>query len=95
MPGVGTFKVTMINSGIPTIFLDAEALGYTGTELQDDINGDAAALARFETIRAHGTLRVGAQAQQIDGEWTVTKAIMSRSARVLMEGRVHIPPTGF
>ena len=49
----------MINSGIPTIFLDAEALGYTGTELQDDINGDAAALARFETIRAHGALRMG------------------------------------
>ncbi|MGE8616850.1 MAG: 2-methylaconitate cis-trans isomerase PrpF, partial [Achromobacter spanius] len=193
VPGVGTFKATMINSGIPTIFLDAAALGYTGTELQDDINGDAAALARFETIRAHGalrmgliekledaasrqhtpkvafvappkayvsssgkqisadnidvlvralsmgklhhammgtasvaiataaavpgtlvnlaaggterdnvnfghpsgTLRVGAQAQLVDGEWKVTKAIMSRSARVLMEGRVHVPRQGF
>ena len=59
VPGVGTFKATMINSGIPTIFLDAQALGYSGTELQDDINGDAAALARFETIRAHGALRMG------------------------------------
>jgi probable AcnD-accessory protein PrpF len=193
VPGVGTFKATMINSGIPTIFLDAAALGYTGTELQDDINGDTAALARFETIRAHGalrmgliekleqaaarqhtpkvafvappkayessagkaigegdvdvlvralsmgklhhammgtasvaiataaavpgtlvnlaagggerdqvcfghpsgTLRVGAQAQLVDGEWKVTKAIMSRSARVLMEGRVHVPNVGF
>ncbi|MBB1625910.1 2-methylaconitate cis-trans isomerase PrpF [Achromobacter sp. UMC71] len=193
VPGVGTFKATMINSGIPTIFLNADALGYTGAELQDDINGDAAALARFETIRAHGalrmgliknleeaaarqhtpkvafvagpkaytassgkqigagdidvlvralsmgklhhammgtasvaiataaavpgtlvnlaagggqrdqvcfghpsgTLRVGAEAQLVDGEWTVTKAIMSRSARVLMEGRVHVPRTGF
>ena len=193
VPGVGTFKATMINSGIPTIFLDAAALGYTGTELQDDINSDAAALARFETIRAHGalrmgliekledaasrqhtpkvafvappkayessagkaigegdvdvlvralsmgklhhammgtasvaiataaavpgtlvnlaagggerdqvcfghpsgTLRVGAQAQLVDGEWKVTKAIMSRSARVLMEGRVHVPRQGF
>ncbi|MGE8591224.1 MAG: 2-methylaconitate cis-trans isomerase PrpF, partial [Alcaligenes sp.] len=193
VPGVGTFKATMINSGIPTIFLDAAALGYTGTELQDDINSDAAALARFETIRAHGalrmgliekleqaasrqhtpkvafvappkayessagkaigegdvdvlvralsmgklhhammgtasvaiataaavpgtlvnlaagggerdqvcfghpsgTLRVGAQAQLVDGEWKVTKAIMSRSARVLMEGRVHVPNVGF
>ncbi|KAG1256673.1 hypothetical protein G6F68_009665 [Rhizopus microsporus] len=189
VPGVGTFKATMINSGIPTIFLDAEALGYTGTELQDHINGDAAALARFETIRAHGalrmgligkledaasrqhtpkvafvarpkayvsssgkaiaasaidlharalsmgklhhammgtaavaigtaaaipgtlvnraagggereavtfghpsgTLRVGAQAGRVDGQWTVTKAIMSRSARVLMEGKVRVP----
>lgn len=193
VPGVGTFKATMINSGIPTIFLEAEALGYTGTELQDAINGDAAALARFETIRAHGalrmglikdvaeaasrqhtpkiafvarpmeyvsssgkkigtgdidvlvralsmgklhhammgtasvaiataaavpgtlvnlaagggqrdnvcfghpsgTLRVGAQAQSVDGDWKVTKAIMSRSARVLMEGRVHVPREGF
>ena len=59
VPGVGTFKATMINSGIPTIFLDAEALGYTGAELQEDISGDAAALARFEAIRAHGALRMG------------------------------------
>lgn len=193
VPGVGTFKATMINSGIPTIFLNADALGYQGTELQDDINSDAAALARFETIRAHGalrmgliskieeaasrqhtpkvafvappkayessagkaigeadvdvlvralsmgklhhammgtasvaiataaavpgtlvnlaagggerdqvcfghpsgTLRVGAQAQLVDGEWKVTKAIMSRSARVLMEGRVHVPRENF
>jgi probable AcnD-accessory protein PrpF len=193
VPGIGTFKATMINSGIPTIFLDAEALGYRGTALQDDINGDAAALARFETIRAHGalrmgliktleeaasrqhtpkvafvaapkeyvsssgkkigagdidvlvralsmgklhhammgtasvaiataaavpgtlvnlaagggerdnvcfghpsgTLRVGAEAKLVDGEWKVTKAIMSRSARVLMEGRVHVPREGF
>ncbi|MFJ3461688.1 2-methylaconitate cis-trans isomerase PrpF [Achromobacter spanius] len=193
VPGVGTFKATMINSGIPTIFLEADALGYSGTELQDAINGDAAALSRFETIRAHGalrmglikdlaeaasrqhtpkiafvapakeyisssgkkvgtsdidvlvralsmgklhhammgtasvaiataaavpgtlvnlaagggerdnvcfghpsgTLRVGAQAQLVDGDWKVTKAIMSRSARVLMEGRVHVPPEGF
>ncbi|ANY17391.1 2-methylaconitate cis-trans isomerase PrpF [Bordetella pseudohinzii] len=193
VPGVGRFKATMINSGIPTIFLDAEALGYKGTELQDDINGDPAALARFETIRAHGalrmgligkleeaasrqhtpkvafvappreylassgkriaqsdvdvlvralsmgklhhammgtasvaiataaavpgtlvnlaagggqrdtvcfghpsgTLRVGAKAELVDGEWTVTKAIMSRSARILMEGRVHLPRDGF
>ncbi len=193
VPGIGTFKATMINSGIPTIFLDAEALGYRGTELQDDINGDAAALARFETIRAHGalrmglikkleeaasrqhtpkvafvappkeyvsssgkqigrgdidvlvralsmgklhhammgtasvaiataaavpgtlvnlaagggerdnvcfghpsgTLRVGAEAKLVDGEWKVTKALMSRSARVLMEGRVHVPREGF
>jgi len=189
VPGVGTFKATFINSGIPTIFLEAAALGYRGTELQDDINGDAAALARFEQIRAHGavrmglidspeqaagrqhtpkvafvaapadyvassgkriaagdvdllvralsmgklhhammgtasvaiataaavpgtlvnlaagggqrdgvrfghpsgTLRVGAEARQVDGEWTVTKAIMSRSARVLMEGWVRVP----
>jgi hypothetical protein len=189
VPGIGTFKATMINAGIPTIFLNAKDIGYTGTELQDAINGDARALAMFETIRAHGamrmglirsldeaaqrqhtpkvafvappadyvassgkqvkagdidllvralsmgklhhammgtaavaigtaaaipgtlvnlaagggertavrfghpsgTLRVGAQAQQAEGEWTVTKAIMSRSARVLMEGFVRVP----
>jgi probable AcnD-accessory protein PrpF len=192
VPGVGTFEATMINAGIPTIFLNAAALGYQGTELQDDINGDPAALARFETIRAHGalrmgligkleeaagrqhtpkvafvakpsdyvassgkriaagdvdllvralsmgklhhammgtasvaiavaaavpgtvvnlaagggeretvcfghpsgTLRVGAQATLVDGAWAVSKAIMSRSARVLMQGWVHVPFSG-
>ncbi|MFN3713140.1 MAG: 2-methylaconitate cis-trans isomerase PrpF [Alcanivoracaceae bacterium] len=190
VPGVGTFKATMINAGIPTVFVNAADIGYTGTELQDAINGDASALARFETIRAHGalkmglikdlaaaatrqhtpkiafvapptdyvsssgktvkasevdllvralsmgnlhhammgtaavaigtaaaipgtlvslaagggeresvrfghpsgTLRVGAEAKQVAGNWTVTKAIMSRSARILMEGWVRIPP---
>jgi 2-methylaconitate isomerase len=192
VPGIGRFEATMINSGIPTIFLKAEALGFTGTELQDDINGDPALLAKLETIRAHGalrmgliksveeaagrqhtpkvawvaapkdytassgkkigagdvdllvramsmgklhhammgtasvaiatagcvpgtlvnlaagggereavrfghpsgTLRVGSKAQQSDGQWTVTKAIMSRSARVLMQGWVHVPFSG-
>jgi len=189
VPGVGTFKATMINAGIPTIFVNAADIGYTGTELQDDINSDAKALAMFETIRAYGavrmglikhideaakrqhtpkvafvakpvdyvsssgkpvaakdvnvlvramsmgklhhammgtaavaigtaaavpgtlvnlaagggnleavrfghpsgTLRVGAQAALVDGQWSVTKAIMSRSARVLMEGWVRVP----
>jgi probable AcnD-accessory protein PrpF len=189
VPGVGTFKATMINAGIPTIFVNAHDIGYTGTELQDAINGDPKALARFETIRAHGairmgliknvdeaakrqhtpkvafvakpsdyvsssgkrvaagdvdllvralsmgklhhammgtaavaigtaaaipgtlvnlaagggsrtsvrfghpsgTLRVGAEASRSDGDWSVTKAIMSRSARVLMEGWVRVP----
>ncbi len=193
VPGVGTFQATLINAGIPTIFLNAEALGYSGTELQDVINGDPAALAKFETIRAHGalrmglikdvseaaarqhtpkvafvappkgytassgkviaagdidllvramsmgklhhammgtaavaiataaavpgtlvnlaagggerhavrfghpsgTLRVGAEAKQIDGAWTVTKAAMSRSARILMEGWVRVPGDSF
>ncbi|MBB3003071.1 2-methylaconitate cis-trans isomerase PrpF [Paraburkholderia tropica] len=193
VPGVGTLKATMINAGIPTIFVNAEAIGYTGTELQDAINGDAEALKKFETIRAYGalrmglikqldeiatrqhtpkiafvakpaaytassgkrvetadvdllvramsmgklhhammgtaavaigtaaaipgtlvnlaagggernavrfghpsgTLRVGAEASQHEGEWTVTKAIMSRSARVLMEGWVRVPGDAF
>ncbi|WP_186229799.1 2-methylaconitate cis-trans isomerase PrpF [Burkholderia gladioli] len=193
VPGIGTLKATMINAGIPTIFVEAEAIGYTGTELQDAINGDEAALQRFETIRAYGalrmglirsldeiaqrqhtpkiafvarpadyvassgkpvaakdvdllvramsmgklhhammgtaavaigtaaaipgtlvnlaagggereavrfghpsgTLRVGAQASQAGGEWVVTKAIMSRSARVLMEGVVRVPGDAF
>ena len=59
VPGVGTLKATMINAGIPTIFVNADAIGYTGTELQDAINGDAKALAMFETIRAHGAMRMG------------------------------------
>ena len=59
VPGVGTFEATLINAGIPTIFLDAAALGYTGTELQEAVNSDPAALARFEAIRAHGAVRMG------------------------------------
>ncbi|RFP09668.1 MULTISPECIES: 2-methylaconitate cis-trans isomerase PrpF [unclassified Duganella] len=193
VPGVGTMKATMINAGIPTIFVNAEDIGYLGTELQDAINGDPKALARFELIRAHGalrmglikhiddaatrqhtpkvafvakpapytsssgkqvaatdvdllvramsmgklhhammgtaavaigtaaaipgtlvnlaagggardavrfghpsgTLRVGAEAAQQNGEWSVKKAVMSRSARVLMEGWVRIPGDTF
>jgi len=59
VPGVGTFTVTMINAGIPTIFIEAQAVGYTGAELQDAINNDARALAMFETIRVHGAVRMG------------------------------------
>ena len=189
VPGVGRLTATLINAGIPTIFLNAQDLGYAGTELQGAINGDAQALARFETLRAHGalrmgliqtlseavtrqhtpkiafvapparytassgkpieagdidllvralsmgqlhhammgtaavaigvaaaipgtlvnqaagggerqsvrfghpsgTLRVGAQAAQVNGQWQVTKALMGRSARILMEGWVRVP----
>jgi len=59
VPGVGTLRATLINAGIPTIFLNAADLGYAGTELQDAINGDPAALARFEAIRAHGAVKMG------------------------------------
>ncbi|GAA0407150.1 2-methylaconitate cis-trans isomerase PrpF [Massilia aurea] len=59
VPGVGVLRATLINAGIPTIFVEAGALGYDGTELQDAINGDPRALAVFETIRAHGALRMG------------------------------------
>ncbi|MES9971776.1 MAG: 2-methylaconitate cis-trans isomerase PrpF [Candidatus Thiodiazotropha sp.] len=59
VPGIGTFPATMINAGIPTIFLNAADIGYTGTELQAAINEDPAALQRFETIRAHGAIKMG------------------------------------
>jgi len=59
VPGIGVLKATMINAGIPTIFLDAEQIGHTGTELQDAINADPKILAKFETIRAHGAVRMG------------------------------------
>jgi probable AcnD-accessory protein PrpF len=59
VPGLGTLKATMINAGIPTIFLNAEDVGYTGTELQEAINGDPRALAMFEPLRAHGAVRKG------------------------------------
>ena len=185
----GRLTATLINAGIPTIFVNAADLGFAGTELQDAINGDPAILKRFEALRAigalkmglidtlegaaqrqhtpkiafvsppkdyvsssgraitagevdllvralsmgklhhammgtaavaigaaaavpgtlvnlaagggerkavrfghpSGTLRVGAEAVQHDGEWTVTRAIMSRSARRLMDGWVYVP----
>lgn len=59
VPGVGTFAATMITAGIPTIFLNAADIGYTGTELQGAINSDKKALAMFETIRAHGAIKMG------------------------------------
>ena len=59
VPGIGRVPATLINDGIPTIFLNAHDLGYTGTELQSAINGDAQALARLEAIRAQGALRMG------------------------------------
>ena len=59
VPGMGKFKVTMINAGIPTIFINAADIGYTGVELQDAINNDTEALARFETLRAYGAVRMG------------------------------------
>jgi probable AcnD-accessory protein PrpF len=59
VPNIGSFDVTMINAGIPTIFLRAQDLGYTGTELQTDINTDQAALTKLETIRAYGGVRMG------------------------------------
>jgi len=59
VPGVGSLQATMINAGIPTIFLNASEIGYQGNELQGDINDDADALAMFEAIRAHGALSMG------------------------------------
>jgi probable AcnD-accessory protein PrpF len=59
VPGIGTFVVTMINAGIPTVFMNADDLGYDGTQLQETINGDPEALTKFETIRAHAAVRMG------------------------------------
>jgi probable AcnD-accessory protein PrpF len=59
VPGIGTFPASMINAGIPTIFLNAADIGYSGSELQEAINEDPAALERFETIRAHGAIKMG------------------------------------
>ncbi|WP_293714022.1 2-methylaconitate cis-trans isomerase PrpF [Stenotrophomonas sp. UBA7606] len=193
VPGVGTLQATMITAGIPTVFVNAQDIGYTGAELQPAINDDKAALAKLEAIRVagalrmgliktpeealkrqhtpkvafvappqdylssgnkqihagdidlnaramsmgklhhammgtasvaiataaavpgtlvnvaagggqrdavrfghpSGTLRVGAAVESVDGQWTVTKAVMSRSARILMEGWVRVPGDAF
>ena len=59
VPGIGMLSATMINAGIPTVFINASEVGYDGTELQEAINGDASALEKLETIRAYGALKMG------------------------------------
>ena len=59
VPGLGTFNVTLINAGIPTIFINAADLGFGGSELQDDINNDSEILTRFETLRTYGAIKMG------------------------------------
>lgn len=100
VPNVGTFNATFINAGIPTIFIDAEALGYQGTELQDDINNDESALARFESIRAHGALKMGlidsleeAQIRQHTPKIAFVsqpKSYLSSSGKAVEAGEVNI-----
>jgi len=56
VPGIGALEVTLINAGNPTIFVEAASIGLAGTELQPEVNTQAALLARAETIRAHGAV---------------------------------------
>ena len=69
------------------------AAAIPGTLVNQAAGGGAREAVRFG--HPSGTLRVGAQAQQVNGQWTVTKAIMSRSARILMEGWVRVPGDTF
>jgi hypothetical protein len=67
----------------------ATAAAIPGTLVNQAAGGTARDAVRFG--HPSGTLRVGAQAALVDGQWVVTKAIMSRSARILMEGWVRVP----
>jgi len=79
VPGVGRIEATLINAGNPTIFVDAASLGFRGTELQPEINNDAAVLARCESIRAHATVAMG----------------LAPSAAEATEKRPHTPKLAF
>lgn len=68
VPDVGTFDVTLINAGIPTVFLRAKDLGFTGTELQKDINSNTEILAKLEKIRAYGAVKMGLIADIVEAE---------------------------
>jgi 2-methylaconitate cis-trans-isomerase PrpF len=46
---------------------------------------------RIRVGHPSGVLAVGAEAEQRDGSWVVTKAVMSRTARRLMEGNIFVP----
>ena len=67
----------------------ATAAAVPGTVVNLAAGGGTRGAVRFG--HPSGTLRVGADVQQVDGQWVVTKAVMSRSARVLMEGTVRVP----
>ncbi|MET6758332.1 2-methylaconitate cis-trans isomerase PrpF [Pseudoalteromonas sp. NCIMB_1079] len=100
VPGVGTLKATMINAGIPTVFINAADIGYTGTELQDDINNDVAALAKLETIRAYGAVKMGlitniseAQARQHTPKVTFVAAPLdykASSGKMIEAGNINL-----
>jgi probable AcnD-accessory protein PrpF len=100
VPGEEPFNATMINAGIPTIFLNADELGYTGTELQEAINGDAEALQRFEKIRAHGALHMGLIADLKEAEVrqhtpkiafvTNNKGYVSSSGKPVLESDIDL-----
>lgn len=68
----------------------ATAAAIPGT-LVSEAAGGARPAVRFG--HPSGTLRVGAEASEVDGQWQVRKAIMNRSARILMEGLVRVPAT--
>ena len=59
VPGLGSLQATLIDAGNPTVFVDAAALGFDGRERQADLNGDAALLARCESVRAQGAVAMG------------------------------------
>jgi probable AcnD-accessory protein PrpF len=67
----------------------ATAAAVPGTLVNEAAGGGSRDVVRFG--HPSGTLRVGADVACIDGTWTVTKAVMSRSARVLMDGHVRVP----
>ena len=96
VPSIGSFKVTMINAGIPTLFLNADELGYSGTELQDAINNDDAALAKFETIRAYGAVKMGLIDhidEAVDRQHTPKIAFVSEPQNYVSSSGKHIIST--
>ena len=98
VPGVGTLKASMINSGIPTIFLNAEEIGYEGTELQEAINGDPEALERFETIRAHGAIKMGLIqdiGEAISRQHTPKVAFVAPAKEYISSSGIQVPKDDF
>lgn len=67
----------------------AVASAIPGTIVNAVLGGQSQARVRFG--HPSGTLGVGAEANNESGEWVITKALMSRSARRLMTGEVWVP----
>jgi probable AcnD-accessory protein PrpF len=93
VPGIGVLEATLINAGIPTVFINAADIGYTGTELQNAINSDAKALAMFESIRATGAVRMGLiqnMADAVSRQHTPKVAFVAPSADYTSSSGKHI-----
>lgn len=55
----GKYVVSVVDAGIPTVFIRAESLGMSGVETPAEIEGNAPLMARIEEIRGRCAVMMG------------------------------------